>query len=95
MWISKDDFKFTKGIPVTFTRKGDSGENMIHQFCGDCGTTLCVDVTVAGFYSVAVTTVDESDNLSPNIAIYTASAPKWAVFPADVPKFDTLPPEIG
>lgn len=95
LWVPVDQFKFTKGTPATFTRLGDSGNDMHHQFCSDCGSTLCVEVTVANFYSVAVSTLSNSNDYSPNMAIYTASAPKWAVFPEGIPKFDILPPEMG
>ncbi|MDP3846647.1 MAG: GFA family protein [Pseudomonas sp.] len=95
LWVQKENFTFTKGTPLTFTRPGDSGQAMHHQFCGACGTNLCVEVTVANIYSVAATTLIGNHLLSPKIAIYTASAPSWAVFPEGVPKFDILPPGLG
>lgn len=95
LWVAKNKFSFTKGSPSTFTRLGDSGKAMHHQFCGACGTNLCVEVTVGDFYSVAATTLIGDHALSPKIAIYAASAPAWAVFPEGVPKFDILPPGLG
>ncbi len=95
LWVPVDKFNFTKGTPSNFTRLGDSGKNMNHQFCGDCGTTLCVEVTVGNFYSVAASTLNNSDEFSPKMAIYAKSAPKWAVFPDGVSKYDILPPEMG
>ena len=94
LWVPIDGLKFTKGTPSTFTRIGDSGKAMHHKFCDVCSTTLCIEVTVANFYSVAASTIDNKKDLSPNMAIYTASAPAWAVFPENVPKFDTLPPDL-
>lgn len=94
LWVPVEKFNFTKGTPATFTRLGDSGKDMNHQFCADCGTTLCVEVTIGNFYSVAASTVNENSHFIPKMAIYTASAPKWAVFPEGVPKFDVLPPEM-
>ncbi|MCF6324489.1 MAG: GFA family protein [Gammaproteobacteria bacterium] len=94
IWVPAETFKFTKGMPSTFTRKGDSGKEMHHKFCGECGSTLAIDVTVGNFYSVAASTLTKGE-FSPNMAIYTASAPKWAVFPEGVPKFDVLPPDMG
>jgi hypothetical protein len=95
LWVPVDKFTFTKGTPETFTRLGDSGKDMHHQFCKDCATTLCINVVVGGFYSVAASTLNDSNSFSPNMAIYTASAPTWAVFPEGVPKYDVLPPEMG
>ena len=95
LWVPKDKFSFTKGSASSFTRKGDSGKNVIHQFCGACGTNLCGEATGLNIYSVSASTLAGNNNLSPKMAIYTASAPSWAVFPEGVPKFDALPPELS
>lgn len=95
LWVPAEKFTFTKGTPETFTRLGDSGRELHHRFCKDCATTLCIDVVAAGFYSVAASTLNDSDDVSPNMVIYAASAPKWAVFPEGIPKYDKLPPEIS
>jgi len=94
VWVPTDRFEFTKGKPSTYTRKGDSGEDMHHKFCSECGSTLAVNVTVGNFYSVAASTLSDC-KFTPAMAIYTKSAPKWAVFPEGVPKFDILPPGMG
>ena len=95
VWIPKDNFKIVSGRPVVFTRKGDSGKEMNYLFCEKCGVTICAEVTVGNFYSVAVPTFNNSNDFVPAMAIYTASAPDWAVFPEGVPKFDILPPNLG
>ncbi|MGI0115362.1 GFA family protein [Zooshikella sp. RANM57] len=95
VWVPKEKLAFTKGQPALYTRLGDSGKEMIHQFCSQCGTTLCIDVTVGNFYSVSASTINNNHELKPNMAIYTASAPSWAVFPEGVPKYDVLPPEFS
>jgi hypothetical protein len=94
VWVPKDNFHFTKGVPSTYTRLGDSGKKMEHKFCSKCGTTLAVDVEVGGFYSVAAATLSNSNELTPNMLIYTSHAAKWAVLPENVPKFDILPPDL-
>ena len=91
VWFPKDSFKIVSGNPVVFTRKGDSGKDLNHMFCEKCGVTICAEVTVGNFYSVAVSTLDNADDFVPAMAIYTASAPNWAVFPGGVPKFEVLP----
>ncbi|WP_027706777.1 GFA family protein [Zooshikella ganghwensis] len=95
VWVPKEKLTFTKGQPTLYTRLGDSGKDMIHNICGHCGTTLCIEVTVGNFYSVSASTLDNHENLKPNIAIYTASAPSWAVFPEGIAKYDVLPPELS
>ena len=95
LWVPFNKLRFTKGTPSTFTRIGDSGEDLNHKFCSDCGTTVCVEATVANIYSVAASTVTTANDFSPKMSIYAASAPEWAVFPEGIPKFDVLPPEIN
>jgi len=95
LWVPVEQFKFIKGAPSTYTRLGDSGHEMHYKFCNDCATTLCIEVTIGNFYSVAASTLSDNNDYSPKIAIYTASAPKWAVFPEGIPKFDILPPALG
>jgi hypothetical protein len=95
LWVPTENFTFTKGTPSTFTRIGDSGKEVNHKFCRDCGVTLGIEVTVGGFYSVAASTLNDHASFSPKMAIYTASAPKWAVFPEGIPMFDVLPPQFG
>ena len=94
-WFPTSTFSITQGTPTTYTRKGNSGENMNHLFCAKCGVTIAAEVTVADFYSVAVSSLEEHNDFSPAMLIYTASAPEWAVFPAGVAKYEVLPPGMG
>ena len=91
LWVPVGNFKFTGGEPEIFTRKGSSGKDVHFNFCKDCGTNLCAEITVGKFYTVAAATVSDNDKYFPKMAIYTSLAPKWAVFPEGVPKFDDLP----
>ncbi len=91
LWVPNDRLAFTKGEPQTFTRLGASGKPVHKKFCGTCGTTLGSDFTAGGFYSIAASVLDQSNDFSPRMAIYTASAADWAVYPPGVPKFDTFP----
>lgn len=94
VWVANNQFKLMQGEPALFTRVGDSGKNVNHYFCKDCGTNLYIEVTVADMVSIAAGTLANNDHLSPNIVIYAASAPSWAVFPEGVPRFDKLPPQV-
>lgn len=94
LWVSKNNFEFTKGAPSEFMRLGDSGKEVIYRFCSTCGTVLCAEVTAGNFYSVSATAL-KSKKFTPKMSIYVSSAPAWATFLTEIPKFDTLPPEIG
>ncbi|MCE2596880.1 GFA family protein [Motilimonas cestriensis] len=93
LWVARDNFKFTKGAPSTYTRAGNSGKDVNYKFCGTCSTTLCAEVTAGNFYSVSATSL-KNNKFNPKMSIYASSAPPWAIFPVDVPKFDALPPEL-
>ena len=95
LWIRENGFSVTKGTPSTFSRKGSSGMSMIHHFCKDCGNNFAVYSEAGQFFTVSVTTLDDSDHYAPEMAIYTASAPTWAVFPEGVPRFDNIPKSMG
>lgn len=94
LWVAKENFKITKGTPLTYTRSGDSGNEVHYQFCGTCSTVVCAEVTAGNFYSVSATTL-RSNDFMPKMSIYTSSAPSWAIFPEYVPGFDILPPGMG
>jgi hypothetical protein len=92
--VPKDNFKFTKGTPSSYTRAGNSDKAVNYQFCGTCSTALCAEVTAGDFYSVSATSL-KNNKFTPKMSIYASSAPSWAIFPNDVPKFDILPPGMG
>jgi len=94
LWVPKDKFKITKGSPSSYTRIADSGHEVHINFCGNCRTTVCAEITVANFYSVPATALS-GHSFTPNMSIYAASAPEWAVFPEGIPKYDVLPPGMG
>ena len=94
LWVPKDNLKFTKGTPSTYSRVGDSGQDVNYLFCGICSTVLCAEVKAGNFYSVSAPSL-RHDMFTPKMSIYASSAPPWAIFPDDVPKFDTLPPGMG
>lgn len=94
LWVLKNSLQVEKGKPSIFTRLGDSGKPMHHHFCKNCGVTVYIDVVVVDMVSIAAMTLDNSENLVPSMAIYTASAPKWAILPEDIPLFEKLPPGL-
>ncbi|KAF9700701.1 hypothetical protein EKO04_001292 [Ascochyta lentis] len=78
-----DQFKITKGTPKQHKKKGDSGNEMISNFCGDCGSTMWREgATFPGKRIVKVGTLDDTsilDNFKVNAELYTDIRPKWVV----------------
>ncbi|TNF05730.1 MAG: GFA family protein [Gammaproteobacteria bacterium] len=95
LWVPVDKLNFTAGEPARFTRRGDSGQDMNHLFCPQCGTTVCVEVCAGNFYTVAAGTVKGGKVFSPRMVIYRSEAPDWAVFPDGVPQYEKLPPDLA
>ena len=88
----KDNFTFTKGMPSTYVRVGDSGRKTRYNFCQSCGVTVCAEIEVGNFYSISASTLDDQTDLKPAMLIYTAYAPTWSTLPEGIPNFDILPP---
>lgn len=95
VWYPESAVKITQGNPSVFIRKGDSGKNMEHMFCGACGTTLAAYCEAGNFYSIAASCLEKNQDMLPKMLIYTAQAASWANFPEGIPKFEILPPGMG
>lgn len=95
LWFATEDLTFTKGKPQTFTRQGSTGNPVHKKFCGSCGTAVCSEITAANFYTVAASALKDNNRFTPQMAIFTASAPDWAVFPENVPQFPSFPDTRG
>ena len=81
--------------PKAYTTQDDSGKDINCYSCPNCDVSISVEFTSANFHTVAASSIDGNDEFKPELAIFTASAPKWAILPTDIPLFDKLPPEMG
>ncbi|KNG49767.1 glutathione-dependent formaldehyde-activating [Stemphylium lycopersici] len=78
-------FKVTQGTPKQHKKKGDTGNEVISNFCGDCGSTMWREgASFAGKRVVkassAVGTLDDTsilDNFKTNAELYADLRPKW------------------
>lgn len=94
IWYSPDNLTFTGKETKTYTRKGSSGNDVHVHYCPDCGSTICLNITVGNFFSIAAPSFDSSESFAPKLAMFVESAPKWATLPTDIPVFDTYPPQF-
>ncbi len=88
----KAALEITKGEPRRFTRKGGSGEDVTRVFCGDCGSPLWSEPASMPFMPVKVGAFDDGSGLSPQLHLFTASAPSWHLMQEGVPQFEQAPP---
>jgi hypothetical protein len=76
-----DKFKVTQGTPKQHKKKADSGNEIVSNFCGDCGSTMWREgAAFPGKKIVKLGTLDDTsilDNLNVNAELYTSIRPKW------------------
>ena len=96
IWVPSENFSFTgETKPAAYTTHDDSGGDIHCHTCPNCGVSLSVEFTRAGFHTVAAACIDGNGEFQPKLAIFTSSAPDWALIPTDIPVFDRFPPEMG
>lgn len=74
-----------EGRLKTFHDKGESGQEILRQFCPECGspvTTLAA--SLPGMTIIKAGTFDDTSWLSPSVEIYCESAESW------LPRFEGL-----
>ncbi|GAA4043155.1 GFA family protein [Parerythrobacter jejuensis] len=75
----------------TFDDKGESGEAVLRDFCGVCGSPLFSRVAVApGLIFVKVGTLDDTDDFNPAMHLWTRSKQHWVDL-AGATAFETNP----
>lgn len=82
-----------EGEAKSHTVKGDSGRAVTRHFCGECGSQLYSTVeSMPGVYFVKLGTLENADDLAPQVHIWVKSRPNWCELPAGAPAFEENPP---
>lgn len=77
------------GSLETYTRPADSGNQIVHAFCGQCGSQIYAARTEQPpAYALRVGNMDNQSRFTPQANIWTENAPEWACFDAAVPKLE-------
>ncbi len=96
IWVPSGNFTFIgETEPMVYTTQDDAGNDINCHTCPNCGVSLSVEFTSAGFHTVAASSIEDNNEFKPQLAIFTASAPTWAILPSDIPLFDKLPPDMS
>ena len=67
-----------QGLPKTYTRTGDSGQQVINRFCPDCGSTVVIEpAALPGTAIIPAGTLDDTSWLKPAMEIYCDDAQSW------------------
>jgi hypothetical protein len=85
--IEADRVILLKGEPERVNTPSNSGKGQHVARCPDCRIALWSNYAGAGdaIHFVRVGTLDNPDNLPPDIHIFTSSRQPWVVLPQDTP----------
>lgn len=83
-------FTLKEGKLKEFKRIGDSAGELTYKFCENCGTNVCGG-SLYGIFTVSGATLDNTDGIEPQMAIFTKSASKWTVLPTEILCFEVMP----
>jgi hypothetical protein len=67
-----------QGSAKTYTRAGDSGQQVVNRFCPDCGSTVVIEpAALPGTAIIPAGTLDDTSWLKPTMEIYCDDAQSW------------------
>ena len=76
------------GTVATYEDRGDSGGIVSRQFCPRCGSPIrSLIAAMPGVEALKAGTLDETPDLAPHLAIFTANEAGWETRNADWPRF--------
>lgn len=91
--VPASGFRITQGTPKRYVKSADSGHAVTRAFCGDCGSTLYVQVaTRPDLVGLRVGTLDDPSGFRPEANIFVKSAQPWAAMDPALPRYQTYPP---
>ncbi|KAH7082951.1 Mss4-like protein [Paraphoma chrysanthemicola] len=79
--FSDEGFKVSQGSPKQHKKVADGGNEIVSNFCGDCGSTMWrTGATFPGKLIVKAGTLDDTsilDNYKVDAELYAPTRPKW------------------
>ncbi|NQV20712.1 MAG: GFA family protein [Rhodospirillales bacterium] len=84
--VPKEGFNMLKGEVKSFTVTATSGSSVSREFCTNCGSPLFSFVEIMpGMVFVKAGSLDDPNWLTPEMTLWTASAPPWAAHKNELP----------
>jgi len=81
-----------QGSPKTYTKKGDSGSEVVSRFCPNCGSTILSEpAAMPGASILRAGTLDDTAWLKPTMEIYCDSAQSWVQLGGGMQRFAKMP----
>lgn len=82
------------GNTTEYSSPGDSGGIATRCFCPTCGSSLFgKPQSMPGMILVTAGTMDDPENFTSQMSIYTKSCPSWQTYDKNIPAFDAMPPK--
>lgn len=85
--VAGEDFRLLAGTPKEYVKKGDSGNDRIQAFCGNCGSAIYA--TAVGddpkIYNIRLGTSRQRNELVPKFQLWSRSAMSWLDQLGDIP----------
>ena len=82
------------GKLTEYTRPGGSGQPITRRFCPVCGSRVTGSASVMpGVMLVTASSLDDPQQFTSQMSIFTAEAAHWDRPPADSPAFPGMPPQ--
>ena len=81
-----------QGDLTYYTVKAESGNGVDRGFCGTCGSPMCIRAElVPELIGLWAGSLDDPEQFSPQINVWTSSAPNWIFLNENLPHSDHAP----
>src|SRR4029079_12558161 len=93
--LAKADDVVIEGNPASYSDHGDSGEEVIRRFCGNCGSpieTLTAGTRAGGIRIIKAGVFAEQAPFTPTLEIYCVRRPDWLPKLSNAAAFERMPP---
>ena len=98
LWIQASGLQRLSGTLRSWTRRLPAGEDMICEFCEECGTRvfhISEGYRAAGMLSIKPGTLDDTSWIQPYAHIWRTRAQPWMIFKPGTVLYERSPPSLA
>ncbi len=90
--VPRAAYRLEAGTPKSRRYRADSGHEVAHEFCGECGCQVSgASDGYPDIVTVRLGSLDTPFDFQPSMQVYVASAPPWMPLPESGRRFERLP----
>jgi hypothetical protein len=87
--VKIESFRLLSGVPKTYVKIAESGNNRIQAFCPECGTPIySAAVNDPEFVGIRVGTIRQRNSLPPKTQYWVRSAQPWLSGLGSIPRVE-------